>query len=67
MLRSEPTRSEIQIVHTVARSTISFRKRTAPLSKAVLERQTGLKGLSVLQAILELTTRGFISEVAEWA
>ncbi|HLE00053.1 MAG TPA: replication protein [Bdellovibrionota bacterium] len=56
-------RSEIQVLLLIARFTISFQKRHAPLSKAVLERRTGLRGPAVLQAISALLAKGLIEKI----
>ncbi|MBC7692812.1 MAG: replication protein [Methylotenera sp.] len=56
-------RSEMQVLLVIARFTISFQKRHAPLSKAVLERQTGLRGPAVLQAITTLEAKGLIEKI----
>lgn len=60
----ELLRSEIQILLLIARFTISFQRRHAPLSKAVLERQSGLRGPAVLQAISGLLEKGLIEKIA---
>ena len=56
-------RSEMQILLLIARFTISFQKRYAPLSKAVLERQSGLRGPAILQAISDLQAKGLIEKI----
>lgn len=52
------TRNEIKIALIIARFTISFRREYAPLSKKVLERQSGLRGAAVLEAISGLVAKG---------
>lgn len=47
----------------IARFTISFQRRRAPLSKTVLERQTGLSGPGVLQAVSNLLAKGLIEKI----
>ncbi|OFZ79979.1 MAG: hypothetical protein A2603_13895 [Bdellovibrionales bacterium RIFOXYD1_FULL_55_31] len=56
-------RSEIQVLLLIARFTISFQKRHAPISKAVLERRTGLRGPAVLHAISALLAKGLIEKI----
>lgn len=56
-------RSEIQVLLAIARFTISFQRRHAPLSKSVLERQTGLRGPAVLQAISDLIAKGIVEKI----
>lgn len=63
MAAGELVRSEIQVLLLIARFTISFQRRHAPLSKTVLERQSGLRGPAVLQAISALLAKGLIEKI----
>lgn len=63
MAEGEFIKSEMQILLVIARFTISFQKRHAPLSKSVLERQTGLRGPAVLQAISSLLEKKVIEKI----
>ncbi len=63
MLGGEFIKSEMQIILVVARFTISFQRRYAPLSKSVLERQTGLRGPAVLQAVGSLCENGVLEKI----
>jgi phage replication O-like protein O len=63
MAAGDLLRSEIQILLLIARFTISYQRRHAPLSKTVLERQSGLRGPAVLQAISELLAKGLIEKI----
>ncbi|MEK7691113.1 MAG: helix-turn-helix domain-containing protein, partial [Bdellovibrionota bacterium] len=63
MVAGELQRSEIQVVLLIARFTISFQRKHAPLSKTVLERQTGLSGPGVLQAVSSLLAKGLIEKI----
>jgi len=63
MAAGDLVRSEMQILLLIARFTISFQKRYAPLSKTVLERQSGLRGPAILQAISDLQTKGLIVKI----
>ena len=59
----ELTRNEIRVVLLIARFTISFRREMAPLSKKVLERQSGLRGAAVLEAVSSLVTKGVVRKI----
>jgi len=63
MLSGEFIKSEMQIILVVARFTISFQRRYAPLSKSVLERQTGLRGPAILQAVGSLCENGVLEKI----
>lgn len=63
MVEGDLLRSEMQVLLLIARFTISYNKRHAPLSKAVLERKTGLRGPAVLQAISDLLAKGLIEKI----
>ena len=63
MAAGDLVRSEMQILLLIARFTISFQRRHAPLSKAVLERQSGLRGPAVLQAVSDLLAKGLIEKI----
>jgi hypothetical protein len=63
MANGELHRSEMQILLLIARFTISFQRRHAPLSKSVLERQSGLRGPAVLQAISNLVVKGLVEKI----
>lgn len=63
MAEGEFIKSEMQILLVIARFTISFQKRHAPLSKSVLERQTGLRGPAVLQAVASLLEKEMIEKI----
>ncbi len=63
MAAGDLIRSEMQILLLIARFTISFQKRYAPLSKTVLERQSGLRGPAILQAISDLQAKGLIEKI----
>lgn len=56
------TRNEIKLALLVARFTISFQRKLAPLSKMVLERRSGLRGAAVLEALSGLVTKGLIEK-----
>lgn len=56
------TRNEIKVALIIARFTISFRREFAPLSKKVLERQTGLRGAAILDAVSGLVKKGLIQK-----
>jgi phage replication O-like protein O len=60
MANGDLTRGEIKILLLIARFTISFQKKTAPLSKTVLERQSGLRGAGVLEALSGLVEKNLI-------
>ncbi|MEK7691267.1 MAG: replication protein, partial [Bdellovibrionota bacterium] len=51
LTQGEFTRNEMKLVLLIARFTISYQRRQAPLSKTVLERRTGMRGASVLEAL----------------
>lgn len=54
------TRNEVRVALLIARFTISFRREFAPLSKKVLERQSGLRGPAVLEAVAGLVSKGLV-------
>ncbi len=56
-------RSEMQVALLIARLTISYQRRFSPISKAVIERQTGLRGPAVLHALSELVAKGVIEKI----
>ena len=56
------TRNEIKVALIIARFTISFRRDFAPLSKKVLERQTGLQGAAILEAVAGLVKKGLVQK-----
>ena len=56
------TRNEIKLALLIARFTISFQRKLAPLSKMVLERRSGLRGAAVLEALSGLVTKGLIEK-----
>jgi phage replication O-like protein O len=60
MAHGDLTRSEIKILLLIARFTISFQRKLAPLSKTVLERQSGLRGAAVLEALSGLVSKQLI-------
>lgn len=60
MANGDLTRGEMKILLLIARFTISFQKKVAPLSKTVLERQSGLRGAGVLEALSGLVTKKMI-------
>jgi len=60
MANGDLTRGEIKILLLIARFTISFQCKLAPLSKAVLERQSGLRGAGVLEALSGLVAKKMI-------
>lgn len=57
MANGDLTRGEIKILLLIARFTISFQRKLAPLSKTVLERQSGLRGAGVLEALAGLVAK----------
>jgi phage replication O-like protein O len=62
LVGSEFTRNEIKLVLVIARFTISYQRRLAPLSKAVLERLTGLRGPAILEALSGLVAKGIVEK-----
>jgi|GEM_PF-833122 len=60
MAHGDLTRGEIKILLLIARFTISFQRKLAPLSKTVLERQSGLRGAAVLEALSGLVAKHLI-------
>ncbi len=56
------TKNEIKLVLLIARFTISFQRKHAPLSKAVLERQSSLRGPAVLEALSGLVSKGLVEK-----
>ena len=60
MANGDLTRGEIKILLLIARFTISFQRKLAPLSKTVLERQSGLRGSAVLEALSGLVAKKLI-------
>jgi hypothetical protein len=60
MANGDLTRGEMKILLLIARFTISFQRKLAPLSKAVLERQSGLRGPGVLEALSGLVSKQLI-------
>jgi len=60
MANGDLTRGEIKILLLIARFTISFQRKLAPLSKTVLERQSGLRGAGVLEALSGLVEKKMI-------
>ncbi len=60
MANGDLTRGEMKILLLIARFTISFQKKVAPLSKTVLERQSGLRGAGVLEALSGLVAKKMI-------
>lgn len=60
MANGDLTRGEIKILLLIARFTISFQRKLAPLSKTVLERQSGLRGAGVLEALAGLVSKKLI-------
>ena len=60
MASGDLTRGEMKILLLIARFTISFQRKLAPLSKAVLERQSGLRGPGVLEALSGLVSKQLI-------
>ncbi len=60
MANGDLTRGEIKILLLIARFTISFQRKLAPLSKTVLERQSGLRGAGVLEALSGLVAKKLI-------
>lgn len=57
------TKNEIKIALLIARFTISFQRKHAPLSKTVLERRSGLRGAAVLEALSGLLQKGLIEKI----
>ncbi|MBY0471375.1 replication protein [bacterium] len=62
MASSDFTRNEMKLALLIARFTISFQRRTAPLSKTVLERRSRLRGPAVLEALAGLVRKGLITK-----
>ena len=56
------TRNEIKLALLIARFTISFQRKLAPLSKMVLERRAELRGAAVLEALSGLVAKGLIEK-----
>jgi hypothetical protein len=52
------TRNEIKLALLIARFTISFQRRLAPLSKTVLAKRSGLREPAVLEALGGLVAKG---------
>ena len=63
MVAGDLLRSEMQVALLIARLTISYQRRFSPISKAVVERQTGLRGPAVLHALAELVAKGIIEKI----
>ena len=63
MVSGDLSRNEMKLILLIARFTISYQRRHAPLSKTVIERQTGLRGPAVLQAIADLLGKGMIAKI----
>jgi hypothetical protein len=57
------TRNEIKVALLISRFTISYQRKLAPLSKAVLERRTGLRGPAILEALSGLTSKGLVEKI----
>lgn len=62
LVNGDFTRNEIKIALIIARFTISFRRELAPLSKKVLERQSGLRGAAILEAVSGLVAKGLVQK-----
>jgi hypothetical protein len=62
LISGDFTKNEIKLALLIARFTISFQRKKAPLSKAVLERQTGLRGAAILEALSGLVSKGMIEK-----
>ena len=60
MANGDLTRGEIKMLLLIARFTISFQRKLTPLSKTVLERQSGLRGAAVLEALAGLVAKNLI-------
>ena len=60
MVKGDLSRSEMKILLLVARLTTSFNRDMAPISKAVLERETGIQGRKALVAVADLESKGLI-------
>ncbi|MGK5085801.1 replication protein [Bdellovibrionota bacterium FG-1] len=63
MVSGDLLRSEMQVALLIGRFTISYQRKFSPISKAVIERQTGLRGPAVLQALAELVAKGVIEKI----
>lgn len=63
MVGGDLLRSEMQVALLIARLTISYQRRLSPISKAVIERQTGLRGPAVLHALSVLVAKGVIEKI----
>lgn len=63
IVSGEYSRAEIQILLAVARMTISFNRPLAPLSKASLERLTGIQGRIVLESVSSLLEKKRVRKI----
>ena len=57
------SKSEIKILLLIARLTISFKRHTVPLSRAVIERMTKVQGNVAAQSLRALEQQGFIRRI----
>ncbi len=62
LVAGELTRNEIKLTLLIARFTISYQRKKAPLSKNVLERMTGLRGAAILEAVSGLISKGIVEK-----
>ena len=62
LTQGEFTRNEMKLVLLIARFTMSYQSRQAPLYKTVLERRTGMRGASVLEALSGLIAKGLVEK-----
>lgn len=63
LVSGDCSKHETQVLLLVARMTISFRRDKAPLSKSVIERFTGIRGSSALQALASLENAALIQRI----
>ena len=64
MVSGDMSRNEMKLLLLIARFTISFQRKYAPLSKAVIERQCGIGGPAVLLTISGLVENGLVEKIA---
>lgn len=57
------SKSEVQVLLTIARYTISFNKKVAPISRRFLEAKTNLQGRSIIEALKKLEQKGCLIKI----
>lgn len=64
LISGELNRNEIKVALLIARFTISFRRKSAPISKSVIEKRTNIKSSCVLDAINGLIAKNIIQKIS---